>query len=241
MSVRILCTALNLAVGRSSPLTSRSPFSSLAEITRPLLGALQQSDLYGGAFLLLAYTPQSRVVETRHRLTAPNRPGARSRTPRRITSRCSGTATASINWLWLPSGGILWAQGRVRSALLLSAERRSVMRQQQMLQYLALLGVSVVTGLGFRCAALIFVRAMKYVRGSSPIAARIAVGVVAVCGLTIAAMAHVFTPFSIEAMRLFIKSGWAPLLWWGACLLATWIPSMNYMSRRLEKTRAPAG
>ena len=35
-----------------------------------------------------------------------------------LTKRCSGPSTAWFNWPWLPSGGILRWQGRIRSALL---------------------------------------------------------------------------------------------------------------------------
>jgi hypothetical protein len=107
-----------------------------------------------------------------------------------------------------------------------------------MYQYLGLLGVSIATGLVFGCAAWLFVRAMKYARGSSPLVARVGIFLAAFCGLGASASAHVAAPISIETLRLFMNSGWGPLLWWGACILATWIPSMRYMSQQLGSVRA---
>ena len=55
---------------------------------------------------------------------------------------------------------------------------------------------------------------------------------------TATAFAHVIVPLSIESLRLFLKSGWTPRIWWGVCLFATAAPAVTFQIRRDPFRRA---
>ena len=108
----------------------------------------------------------------------------------------------------------------------------------QLIPYVELAGVSFVAGLATLASAWLMNQVLLL---GSGLRSRLTQAAIASLGFgifAVAAFVQIFVPVFMEHLRLFIKSGWLPLLWWGACLVASVAPTTWYITRRFAQERA---